>query len=89
MLSLKSMELKDNELVFQENVEGRVKLTERTGFGFIVPDDKKFFGEKDIFFHAEKCKNIIFEDLNPGDRVSIETVVVSPKGFQAFGVSKI
>lgn len=82
------MDLKHNELIFQENVLGRVKLTERTGFGFIAPDDKKFFGEKDIFFHAEKCKDVIFEDLVPGDRVSIEAVVVSPKGFQAFGVTK-
>jgi cold shock CspA family protein len=75
--------------VFQENVHGRVKITERMGFGFIAPDDKKFFGEKDIFFHAQKCNGVVFEDLSPGDRVSIEAVVVSPKGFQGFGISKI
>lgn len=83
------MDLKNNELVFQKNVSGRVKLTERTGFGFITPDDKSFFGVKDIFFHAEKCENVVFEDLTPGDKVSIEIVVVSPKGFQGFGINKI
>lgn len=86
---MNDIELKQNELIFQKNVNGRVKLTERMGFGFITPDDKTFFGEKDLFFHAEKCKDVVFEDLSPGDRVSIEAVVVSPKGFQAFGVSKI
>lgn len=66
-------------------MEGTIKkiVTEK-GFGFITIDGE----EKDLFFHRNEIKDVNFEDLKEGDRVSFEKTD-SPKGPAATGVTKI
>ncbi len=59
------------------------KLTDR-GFGFIKRND----GEKDIFFHSNELKNVQYNELQEGDKVSFE-IAKSPKGLNAINVNKI
>lgn len=58
------------------------RLTDR-GFGFITYDDS----DKDLFFHSNELKNVQFNDLKEGDKVTFE-VAESPKGPNAVNVSK-
>lgn len=58
-------------------------LTDR-GFGFI----KREGMEKDLFFHSNELKNVKFEELREGDKVSFE-VAEGPKGPNAVNVNKI
>ena len=60
------------------------KKVEEKGFGFIKRDGQ----EKDLFFHSNELKNISFDELREGDKVSCE-VGDSPKGPNAINVSKI
>jgi len=60
------------------------KKVEEKGFGFIKRDGQ----EKDLFFHSNELKNISFDELREGDKVSFE-VGDSPKGPNAINVSKI
>ncbi len=59
-----------------------VRLTDR-GFGFIAREGQ----EKDLFFHANELKNVQFNDLKEGDKVTFE-VVESPKGPSAVNVNR-
>jgi len=58
-------------------------LTDR-GFGFI----KREGMEKDLFFHSNELKNVKFEELREGDKVSFE-VGEGPKGPNAVNVNKV
>jgi len=58
------------------------RLTDR-GFGFITPED----GEKDIFFHSNELKDVEFNELRVGDKVTFETTE-GPKGLSATSVSR-
>lgn len=55
-------------------------------FGFIKVDGASN-GTKDLFFHANELRDIAFEDLAVGDKVSFE-VGDSPKGPNAVNVHK-
>ena len=59
------------------------KKTEK-GFGFIKRDGQ----EKDLFFHSNELRNVSFDELQEGDKVSFE-VGDSPKGPNALNVNKI
>jgi len=68
--------------------EGTVATKNPKGFGFIKVEGR----EKDLFFHSNELKNITFDELQEGDKVSFEIVtdpVKSPKGPSATNVSKI
>jgi len=64
--------------------EGKIaRITDR-GFGFISRDGE----EKDIFFHSNELKNVQFNDLKEGDKVTFE-VEESPKGLNATNVNRV
>jgi len=66
-------------------MEGTIKkVIAEKGFGFITVDGE----EKDLFFHKNEVKDVIFEELKEGDRVSFEKAD-SPKGPNATNVKKI
>jgi len=67
--------------------EGTVIKKNDKGFGFIKVDGDPV-GSKDLFFHSNELKNISFDELQEGDKVSFE-VGDSPKGPNALNVSKI
>jgi cold shock protein len=54
------------------------------GFGFIKVEGQ----DKDLFFHSNELKNVSFDELQEGDKVSFE-VGDSPKGPNAINVNKI
>ena len=63
--------------------EGTIaRLTDR-GFGFISREGE----EKDLFFHSNDLKNVEFNDLKKGDKVTFE-VTKSEKGPKATNVSR-
>lgn len=63
--------------------EGTIaRLTDR-GFGFISREGES----KDLFFHSNELKDVQFNDLREGDKVTFE-VADSPKGPNAVNVSK-
>lgn len=63
--------------------EGKIaRLTDR-GFGFISREGE----EKDLFFHSSDLKNIEFNDLKEGDKVTFE-VTEGEKGPRATDVSR-
>jgi CspA family cold shock protein len=66
---------------------GTVIKKNEKGFGFIKVDGAPD-GSKDLFFHSNELKNISFDELQEGDKVSFE-VGESPKGPNALNVSKI
>jgi cold shock protein len=66
---------------------GTVIKKNEKGFGFIKVDGAPE-GSKDLFFHTNELKNISFEELQEGDKVSFE-IGDSPKGPNAVNVSKI
>jgi CspA family cold shock protein len=57
-------------------------VNEEKGFGFITVEGR----EKDLFFHSKDLKNVDFESIKKGSKVSFEFVEESPKGFSAKGV---
>ena len=59
-----------------------VRLTDR-GFGFIAREGE----EKDLFFHSNELKNVEFNELKEGDKVTFE-VTESPKGLNATSVTR-
>lgn len=65
-------------------MEGVIKNVTDKGFGFITVDGE----EKDLFFHRNELKDVNFEDLRAGDRVSFEKGD-SPKGPNAVNVTRI
>jgi len=64
--------------------EGIVIKKNDKGFGFIKRDGQ----EKDLFFHSNELRNVSFDELQEGDKVSFE-IGDSPKGPNALNVSKI
>lgn len=65
-------------------MEGTIKkIVAEKGFGFITIDGE----EKDLFFHRNEIKDVNFEDLKEGDRVSFEKSD-SPKGPAATNVKR-
>ena len=66
---------------------GTVIKKNEKGFGFIKVDGAPD-GSKDLFFHSNELKNITFDELQEGDKVSFE-VGDSPKGPNALNVSKV
>ena len=59
-----------------------VRKTDR-GFGFIAREGE----EKDLFFHANELKNVEFNELQEGDKVTFE-VTEGPNGLSATNVNK-
>ena len=63
--------------------EGTIaRLTDR-GFGFISREGE----EKDLFFHSSDLKNVEFNDLKEGDKVTFE-VTEGEKGPRATNVNR-
>lgn len=58
------------------------RLTDR-GFGFITYEG----AEKDLFFHSNELKNVQFNDLKEGDKVTFE-IADSPKGPNATNITR-
>ena len=66
-------------------MEGTIKnLVSDKGFGFITVEGE----EKDLFFHKNEVKEVTFEELSVGDKVSFEKAD-SPKGPNATNVTRI
>lgn len=66
-------------------MEGTIKsLISDKGFGFITVDGE----EKDLFFHKNELKDVTYEELKVGDRVSFEKAD-SEKGPNATNVTRI
>jgi len=65
-------------------MEGTIKTITDKGFGFISIDGE----DKDLFFHRNELKNVSFEELAVGDKVSFEKGE-SPKGPNAINVNRI
>ena len=66
-------------------MKGTIKtLISGKGFGFITVDGE----EKDLFFHKNELKDVSYEDLKVGDRVSFEKAD-SEKGPNATNVVRI
>ena len=63
--------------------KGTIKRLTDRGFGFISYDG----ADKDLFFHSNELKNVEFNDLKEGDKVTFE-VAESPKGPNATNVSR-
>jgi len=66
-------------------MEGTIKklLTDK-GFGFIAVEGE----EKDLFFSGNELKDVKFEELKEGDKVSFDKTD-SPKGPNATNVTRI
>jgi len=65
----------------QEGIIAR--LTDR-GFGFIKRDGE----EKDVFFHSSELKNVQYNDLREGDKVTFD-ISDGPKGPAATNVNRV
>jgi len=65
-------------------MEGTIKTITDKGFGFIAIEGE----DKDLFFHRNELKNVSFEELKVGDKVSFEKGE-SPKGPNATNVNRI
>ena len=58
------------------------RLTDR-GYGFIAREGE----DKDVFFHSNELKEVEFNDLKEGDKVTFE-IAEGPKGPNATNVSR-
>jgi len=65
-------------------MEGTIKNLTDKGFGFITVDGE----DKDLFFHGNELKDVTYEELKVGDRVSFEKAD-SPKGPNATNVTRL
>jgi len=65
-------------------MEGVIKNLTDKGFGFITVDGE----DKDLFFHGNELKDVTYEELKVGDRVSFEKAD-SPKGPNATNVTRL
>ncbi len=65
-------------------MEGTIKTLTEKGFGFITVDGE----EKDLFFHGNELKDVEYEELKVGDRVSFDKAD-SEKGPNATNVTRI
>ena len=64
--------------------EGTIARITEKGFGFISREGQ----EKDLFFHSSELKNVRFEELHEGDKVTFE-VAEGPKGLNAVNVNRL
>lgn len=65
--------------------EGTIaRLSTDRGYGFISYEG----AEKDLFFHSSELKNVQFNELREGDKVTFE-VAESPKGPNAVNVNRV
>ncbi len=64
--------------------EGTIARVTEKGFGFIKREGQ----EKDLFFHSNELKNVKFDELREGDKVTFD-VADSPKGPNAVNVNKV
>jgi len=62
---------------------GTIARVTDQGYGFISREGE----EKDLFFHANELKNVQFNDIREGDKVTFE-VTEGPKGLNATNVNK-
>ncbi len=62
--------------------QGTIKTLNEKGFGFIVCEGQP----KDVFFHSDECKNVAFNDLKVGEKVTFE-VVADTRGPKALNVN--
>ena len=69
----------------QKNL-GYVEKKFDKGFGFIRVDGQK--DDKSLFFHAKQLKNVHFDNIKIGDRVSFEGTreADTGKGREAYGI---
>jgi len=65
-------------------MEGTIKKLTDKGFGFIAIEGE----EKDLFFHSNELKDVSYDELKEGDKVSFEKSD-SPKGPNATNVTRI
>ncbi len=65
-------------------MEGIIKTLTERGFGFITVDGE----EKDLFFHGNELKDVRYEELKIGDKVSFEKAS-SEKGPNAVNITRI
>jgi len=65
-------------------MEGTIKKLTDKGFGFIAIEGE----EKDLFFHSNELKDVGYDELKEGDKVSFEKSD-SPKGPNATNVTRI
>ncbi len=68
--------------------QGIVAKKTDKGFGFIKVDGTPD-GAKDLFFHSNELKNVSFDGLQEGSRVSFDISNDSPKGPSAVNVNTI
>jgi cold shock protein len=64
-------------------MQGIVKTKTTKGFGFISREGV----EKDLFFHSSELKDITFDEIQEGDKVTFD-VVDGEKGPAAVNVSR-
>lgn len=64
-------------------MNGTIKTLTDRGFGFIARDGET----KDLFFHSKDLKDVTFEELKTGDKVTFE-IVESEKGPAAVNVTR-
>jgi cold shock protein len=64
-------------------MEGTIARVTDRGFGFISREGE----EKDLFFHSNELKNVQFNNLREGDKVTFE-VAEGPKGLNAININK-
>jgi len=65
-------------------MKGTIKKLTDKGFGFISIEGE----EKDLFFHSNELKDVGYDELKEGDKVSFEKSD-SPKGPNATNVTRI
>jgi len=65
-------------------MEGTIKKLTDKGFGFISIEGE----EKELFFHSNELKDVGYDELKEGDKVSFEKSD-SPKGPNATNVTRI
>ena len=65
-------------------MNGTIKTLTDKGYGFIARDGET----KDLFFHSKDLVGVTFDELQDGDKVSIE-VVDGPKGPAAANVQRV
>ena len=64
--------------------EGTIARVTDRGFGFISREGE----EKDLFFHSSELKNVQFNDLKQGDKVTFD-MTDGPKGPAATNVNRV
>jgi len=57
-------------------MEGTIKTLTEKGFGFITVEGE----EKDLFFHSNELKDVSYDSLKVGDKVSFDKVEDKEKG---------